>query len=399
MAVSFTFTWLIRAVLTTVFDTTWELLTPASIAQAIGAIAAILALIISSVHICRHWMYNKTKLRKATVRLLFVVPIFAIDAWACLMLEASTYQWAALLTCVREVYEAIALVSFMELVLTMLGGSDHLAISMLESNTGPVEHIGPLRRILPAYEPGPEFVRSVLLGILQYVFVTLGFFLVIFMIWSLQFVGVSEDMCHALEVVPNVVKAASCGWALTCLVLFAREVKHRVPKCGLVLKFLSIKGIVFFTFWQGIVIFFLQHSGWLAIFEQFVQDKSRDLDLNPHWWSTPEIKSGLNDFLLCFEVLFFSVLHLYAYPAREGQQLPQILQERILDSSADDIHRVVSVVNLINVLSLHEEVERLSLIQTRSSEVSRAIGVANFTDAVVRQLKSPQRGGKQTERG
>eukprot|EP00429_Kryptoperidinium_foliaceum_P025237 CAMPEP_0176127842 /NCGR_PEP_ID=MMETSP0120_2-20121206/64581_1 /TAXON_ID=160619 /ORGANISM="Kryptoperidinium foliaceum, Strain CCMP 1326" /LENGTH=47 /DNA_ID= /DNA_START= /DNA_END= /DNA_ORIENTATION= len=45
-----------------------------------------------------------------------------MDCWACLMLEASVYQWAEVLTCIREVYEAVALVSFMQLMLMVLGG-------------------------------------------------------------------------------------------------------------------------------------------------------------------------------------------------------------------------------------------------------------------------------------
>lgn len=86
------------------FHTTWDLLTPENIAQAFGAMAAMSAMTVSLIHIARHWRYNRTKVRKPTVRLLFIVPIFAMDCWACLMLEASVYQWAELLTCIREVY-------------------------------------------------------------------------------------------------------------------------------------------------------------------------------------------------------------------------------------------------------------------------------------------------------
>jgi len=373
---------IVQYVLEFAFDTTWELLTPASIAQALGALAAMLALIISSVHITRHWMYNKTKLRKATVRLLFVVPIFAGDAWACLMLEANKYQVAALVTCVREVYEAIALVSFLELVLTLLGGTEQLAQGMLDKQpTGVIEHVWPLCHILSPYKPGPQFLRCMLLGILQYFAVTIGFFFCIFFIWILQFTGVPEEVRHALQCVPNGLKALSCAWALNCLLLFAREVKKDVPKeLGLVLKFLSIKGIVFFTFWQGIAIFWLQYVGWIQVFEKWTAEKATAYNLSSHWWSGTQLKSGLNDFLLCFEVLFFSVLHLYAYPAKEQRNMTHTLRARMIDNAP--IARFVSVVNLMNVANIHDEVAKLSVVGQDTG-----CDVVSVTDALFARFK------------
>merc|ERR1719447_176326 len=110
------------------------------------------------------------------------------------MLESSDYQWAMLLTCIREVYEAVALVSFMEIVVTILGGTQHLAqllhgIAVSKDPVNPplVYHVvWPLSRLLLPYRPGSEFVRSMLMGIFQYVFVCLAYFVMILFIWILD---------------------------------------------------------------------------------------------------------------------------------------------------------------------------------------------------------------------
>lgn len=357
---------LLRYVLTSAFNTTWDLITPENIAQAIGALAATLAITISLLHICRHWRYNRTKIRKATVRLLFIVPIFALDSWACLMLETSVYQWAEILTCFRELYEAVALVSFMELVLTILGGTQTLAAVLSEDSSeheegqALVHHVWPLSQVLPPYRAGPEFLKCMLLGIFQYVFVCLIYLAMMFFIWSLgQLELVNTATTPILRVVPNLMKAASCAWALNCLLLFAHEVYAHVPPCGLFLKFLSIKGIVFFTFWQGFVIWCCQQTGAFEKARHYISEKSVEHGLDDSWWSKAQLKSGLNDLLLCLEVLLFSVLHLFAYPAREVEILPSPWKERLQDDAPPGVERVLSAVNLMNISRLRDEVKRL----------------------------------------
>lgn len=354
--------------LTTVFRTSWDLLTPENIGQAIGAVAAGLAIIISMIHICRHWKYNRTKLRKSTVRLLFVVPIFALDCWACLMLETSLYHWAELLTCIREVYEAVALVSFMELTLTMLGGTQNLCEALMAdvedvNNLPPVQHVWPLSKCLPPFwTQGPDFLRNVLRGIFQYVYVTVASMAIMFLLWGLWRVGIlDESTLVILRKVPGAMKVVSCAYALNCLLLFAHEIYAHIPPCNLFLKFLSIKGIVFFTFWQGFVIWILQERGLLARAEDYITEKTIAKGMDPQWWDDSQIKSGLNDLLLCIEVLCFSILHYFAYPAKEQDTFPAIVKVRVTpeEDHMDSPHRVLSAVNLMNMARLFEETGRL----------------------------------------
>jgi len=257
------------------------------------------------------------------------------------------------------------------LILTILGGTQHLAVVLvhgeefscadLRDAAGEVQHFWPLRKVLPAYRAGPEFLKCMLLGIFQYVFMCLAYLTVITTIWGSEQLGlITPEVFQAVKVVANFAKAASCAWALTCLLLFAHEVYAHVPPCGLPLKFLSIKGIVFFTFWQGFAIWVMMHTGALRHLRQYFSEKSADMGLDDSWWSPTQLRSGLNDLLLCFEVLFFSVLHFFAYPAREPASLQSPWRERILDDKSPGVQRVLSAVNLMNISRLREEVLRLS---------------------------------------
>lgn len=341
-----------------VADIAWDLITPENVGQAIGALASIFAVSISFVHIVRHCIHNRTKLCKPTVRLLLIVPIYALDCWACLMLEVSVYGYAELLTSFREVYESVAIVSFLELVLTILGGTERLCEALLEGcanleDVPMVEHIWPLRRILSPYRQGAEFLKAVLYGIFQYVFVSLVLLFLHFVLWLFLGSGLLDhEAGRYLRMACSFAKAASCAWALNCLLLFAHQVHKHVPPCGLFLKFLSIKGIVFFTFWQGFVLWLCYKTGRLDKFETFIVNRT---NLKPTWWDATDLRSGLNDLLLCIEVLGFSILHIFAYPAKEGASLPPAVQSRIGYGQDAKMPRLLSAMNLANMLKLMKE--------------------------------------------
>ena len=64
-------------------------------------------------------------------------------------------------------------------------------------------------------------------------------------------------------------------------------------------KFMCIKGIIFFTFWQSFLIEVLNSAGVIKP----VGD-----------WTADDFAAGLSDFLITFEMVVFSVMHRYAFP-------------------------------------------------------------------------------------
>jgi len=65
------------------------------------------------------------------------------------------------------------------------------------------------------------------------------------------------------------------------------------------LKFLCIKLVIFFTFWQSVVLGLLGHFGVIKPTE---------------YWSVTNIATGVQAIVVCFEMIIFSILHIRAYP-------------------------------------------------------------------------------------
>lgn len=75
-------------------------------------------------------------------------------------------------------------------------------------------------------------------------------------------------------------------------------------------KFLTIKGVVFMTFWQGLAISIIFHAS--AGSNENESDDDDD--------STMKSPSSIQHILICMEMLFFSVAHFCVFPAEEWEE-------------------------------------------------------------------------------
>ncbi|KAL6911810.1 hypothetical protein ACP4OV_000615 [Aristida adscensionis] len=94
-------------------------------------------------------------------------------------------------------------------------------------------------------------------------------------------------------------------WALYCLVEWYTATKDELAHIQPLAKFLSFKSIVFLTWWQGVIIAIMYSLG---------------LVRSPLAQSL-ELKSSIQDFIICIEMGIASVVHLYVFPAKPYELL------------------------------------------------------------------------------
>ena len=237
----------------------------------------------------RHWTHPPSQ--KLVVRVLIMIPVYACSAWLSLMfLPYSTY-----IDFVRQCYEAFVLYSFLVLLTVYLGGHDGVVEWM--NYKRPLNWPPPLCCLTPC-TPGSNYLWWMKYTCLQYaVFAPVAMFIAC-ICNSLNLYGdgsFSFSSAYAyVTVVINCSQLASL-YALAWLYLVMKE---ELMPFKPVMKFLVIKSVVFFTWWQGV--------GFAILVQAQVLSDSQD-------FSVGEVQVGLQDFIVCIEMFLFAVVHKYTF--------------------------------------------------------------------------------------
>jgi len=101
-------------------------------------------------------------------------------------------------------------------------------------------------------------------------------------------------------------------------------VKEDLNWCHPFSKFMSIKGVVFLTFWQSVFISFVAHAVY----------KGRD-DANASKDATEWSKEA-QDFLICFEMFAFAIIHSQVFPTEEWEPGFREKQKRRIKATFGD---------------------------------------------------------------
>ncbi|XP_023938212.1 transmembrane protein 184C [Bicyclus anynana] len=261
----------------------------------------LLAVPISIWQITQHIVhYTKPSLQKHIIRILWMVPIYALNAWIGLEFPEQSIYMDSL----RECYEAYVIYNFMKYLLNYLNEDQDLE-AVLETKPQ-VNHLFPLCCMAP-WEMGREFVHNCKHGILQYTLVR-PLTTVISMICDLCGVygesDFSPDVAFPYMIAIN---NLSQFVAMYCLVLFYQANKTELKPMKPIGKFLCIKAVVFFSFFQGVIINILVFCGVIStIFDIDKTDKDK----------IKIISSKLQDFLICIEMFLAAIAHHYSFSYR-----------------------------------------------------------------------------------
>lgn len=292
-----------------------------------AGIATTLATLISVENIIRNILDKRpSRMRACTLRILLLVPIYAIDSYCGLKYGHSAYHWSYLLTAFREVYESVVLVSFVQFLLAFLGDAQRPGpVSLAAKLSGDqVEHPWILKSVLPTMAPGSDFVSLMIIGILQYAVVMLLVLVSNLAIWLWSVADPAHSSYQAVvEQFPSFIKAASNAVAMYCLVMFYHELMHsqatkeEMNSIRPLTKILCIKGIVLLTFWQTAIITGLANIGVLpGVSDKVSMDQTSQ-------WTTKEVADAILNCLLCLEMLGFAEWHRIAFPPNEFATKPE----------------------------------------------------------------------------
>ncbi|GAA5946790.1 hypothetical protein JCM10213_009075 [Rhodosporidiobolus nylandii] len=236
--------------------------------------------------------YHKPRLQRMVVRILVMVPIYSLSS----LISLYSLDAAYFVDAVRDVYEAFVIYCFFSLLVEYLGGERSLLITL--HGRPPHPHPAPVGWCLSPMDASDPFTfLGLKRGILQYVQVKpllAGITVVLKALGKYEDGHLAKDSGYTyISIAYNV----SVSLSLYCLAMFWVATHDDLKPYRPMPKFLCVKGIIFFSFWQSFAVSILVALGWIR----------------SHRYETEQLSLAIQDTLICLEMPLFAFLHLYAF--------------------------------------------------------------------------------------
>lgn len=334
----------------------WELIRKGAeyhvIAWFVAGVFCLLAVPISVGEVVLHlYSWTNPRLQKYVVRILWMVPIYAIDAWLALRFkEAAIY-----LDTIRDCYEAYVIYTFTFFLIASLG--DERTINQTLSEKPPQPHLWPFKYFLSPWRMDGQFLSRCKHGVLSYTVVKLLItFISFWLVWSNKMGEGVLDFSKGYVYIAFI-NSCSQTWAMYCLILFYKANQDALAHIKPVRKLLCVKAIVFFSFWQSCAIAVLVHVDFISQDQQWTS------------YSVESVATGLQEFLICVEMFFAAFAHMYAFshheykdPEKQKQSIWQNLGEMfdVADVGEDVFGHLSEVANSVHgsVLEVADNVKK-----------------------------------------
>jgi Organic solute transporter Ostalpha len=228
----------------------------------------LLTCLITAFHITQHLSnFNEAVVQRKIVAILWMSPIYSITSFLSLVFPSADEYLAVLKDC----YEAYTVYTFLSFLIAVLGRGDRdAAIQVLACHA---DHLQPPAACLRSfYFPSPETSASAMASavLTECQILAMQFVLVRPITSLLSFIadtvaehqgsenGDDDGSPYAYFKSPNfyiaMITNISVFFAFNGLLKFYHAVREDLKWCQPFNKFLSIKSIVFLTFWQGLLI-------------------------------------------------------------------------------------------------------------------------------------------------
>jgi len=160
------------------------------------------------------------------------------------------------------------------------------------------------------------------------------------------------------------------------------------------LQFGSVKFIIFFSFWQGVII-----AGLVKV----------DVIKATTYWTADNVAEGIQDFMICVEMLLVSIVHMKAFT-----WTPYIADERtplfksflrainVMDVAKDTRKHFVSrnalTVTMVNYDFKSEESQNIETTEVTILEEKTKDSIIPIEISTERETKSPKKRKKETRK-
>mmetsp|Transcript_29337 Transcript_29337/g.52520 ORF Transcript_29337/g.52520 Transcript_29337/m.52520 type:complete len:301 (+) Transcript_29337:136-1038(+) len=273
---------------------------PFLVIYSVGGLFVVLSLIVSLLHFAQHLLnFCQPEYQRYICRILLMVPLYAVTSWLSMYRPQNRIWMDLLCSC----YEAFVIYSFTMLLINYSGGERRLVMRLELKER--VAHPWPLNMLFRDFYAGPKFLRIVKGGVLQFVVIR-PMIAVIVVVCSIigkyheNYFGVEDSYVYVFAL-----NNLSFTLALYMLVLFFMATHEFLEPFKPYPKFLCVKLVVFFCFWQGVVLFLLVKL---------------DVIHGANQLSAENVAVTLQEFLICVEMLCASIAHRFAFAYEEFLQ-------------------------------------------------------------------------------
>lgn len=277
-------------------------------AQVLSGIFVWAALLITCHQIYSHLRsYTVPNEQRYIIRILFIVPIYAFDSWLSLLF-ISNDQYYVYFDSIRDCYEAFVIYNFLSLSFEYLGGESAI---MAEIRGKPILSscmYGTCCLAGVSYSIG--FLRFCKQATLQFCVVKPIMAVITIFLQAFGKYHDGDFNVNGGYLYITIIYNFSVSLALYALFLFYSATSDLLRPFEPVLKFLTIKSVIFLSFWQGMILAILERCG--------VIPEALIIDGNEVGAGT--VAAGWQNFIICIEMFFAAIAFRYAYTYDVYQQ-------------------------------------------------------------------------------
>jgi hypothetical protein len=261
--------------------------------------------------------FSQPIIQRKIVAILWMVPVYASTSWFSLRFV----KYSIYLDIPRDCYESYAIYMFFALCYCYIGQQSRNTVNQdriysILAERGVVSHLfnfpawtGIEKHIDLTTDPR-KFLLRCKINILQFVLIKPLSAIAVYVL-KLYFDNYETgNFCFTngyiyVTTIVNISISVSLYW----LVMFYQATKESLQPFNPVPKFLCIKGVLFFSYWQSVVITILVKMGVIT-------------EIPVINYSVENVSSTVQNALICLEMAIFAVIHHFAFTAAPFYFIP-----------------------------------------------------------------------------